>query len=148
VQDAYELLLPLAEAANINLVQRTESDLTVRADPERLFQVLSNLIGNAVKFSPAGSEIVISAEPVEGDYCRFSVIDHGRGIPPADLPRIFDRYWQGRPTAATGAGLGLYIAKGIVEAHGGRIWAASEPGQGSTVAFTVPLESGSGQWQA
>lgn len=144
VQDAYELLLPLSEAANISLVQRAESDLTVRADPERLFQVLSNLVGNAVKFSPAGSEIEISAEPVEGDFCRFSVADHGRGIPPADLPRVFERYWQGRPTSATGAGLGLYIAKGIVEAHGGRIWATSAPGQGTRVAFTVPLESASG----
>jgi chemotaxis family two-component system sensor kinase Cph1 len=141
VQDAYELLLPLCEAANIGLVQRVESGLSVLADPERLFQVISNLVGNSVKFSAAGSEIQISVEPLDG-LCRFTVTDEGRGISPAELPRIFDRYWQGRPTAATGAGLGLYIAKGIVEAHGGTIWATSEPGERTTVAFTIPLARG------
>ena len=81
--------------------------------------------------------------PVDGNLCKFSVVDHGKGIAPEDLPRIFDRYWQGgRPTATSGAGLGLHIAKGIVEAHGGRIQATSSPGRGTTVCFTVPLEMG------
>lgn len=144
LQDAYELLLPVCEAKQISLVYRPAPDLAIRADPERLFQVLSNLIGNAVKFSPAGGEIEISAVPVEGNLCKFSVVDHGKGIAPEDLPRIFDRYWQGgRPTATSGAGLGLHIAKGIVEAHGGTISAMSSTGQGTIVSFTVPLYPGS-----
>jgi signal transduction histidine kinase len=114
--------------------------VAIRADPERLFQVLSNLIANAVKFSPAGSEIHLSAALVTGNMCEFSVRDQGVGIAPEELPRIFDRYWQAKPARVGGAGLGLYISKGIIEAHGGKIRAESGLEHGTTMFFTVPLD--------
>ena len=108
-------------------------------DKERVTQVFSNLIGNAVKFTPAGGTVTVGAEPGEG-CVRCFVRDTGRGIEHEELPHIFDRYWQA-PSGQTrrGAGLGLAIAKGIVEAHGGRIWVESRPGEGSEFSFTLPL---------
>ena len=108
------------------------------ADRDRLLQVLSNLVGNALKFTPEGGRVTIDARRVEGEVW-ISVADTGPGIPPEDLPRIFDPYWQARRTARLGAGLGLTIAKGIVEAHGGRIWVESRPGAGSTFTFALPI---------
>jgi signal transduction histidine kinase len=108
------------------------------ADPERIQQTLSNLVGNAIKFSPAGSKIVVLARK-HAEEIIISVIDKGRGIASEHLPRVFDRYWQSSRTDRQGAGLGLAISKGIVEAHGGRIWLESVPGQGTTVSFTLPL---------
>jgi signal transduction histidine kinase len=100
--------------------------------------VFGNLIGNAIKFTPKGGTIKVSAEPREGGETLFSVADTGPGIPLDDLPHVFDRYWQARKTARLGTGLGLSISKGIVEAHDGRIWAESAPGQGATFFFTIP----------
>ena len=137
VQDAVDLLGGLTEGKNLRLVVESSS-LAIRGDAERLFQVFSNLIGNAVKFSPPDATIRVGAA-ASGRMCEFSVADSGSGIAPDHLPRIFERYWQGRPSGAFGAGLGLYIARGIVEAHGGRISAQSSPGVGTTVRFTVPL---------
>ena len=100
-------------------------------------QVFANLIGNAIKFSAAGASITIRARQLEEDV-EFSVEDSGPGIPQDQLPRIFDRFWQ-KPAAATkGSGLGLFIVKGIVEAHAGRVWAKSTVGVGSTFFFTLP----------
>jgi signal transduction histidine kinase len=110
----------------------------VMADPERIQQTLSNLVGNAIKFSPAGSKIVVVARK-DTDNVIISVLDNGRGIPADQLPRVFDRYWQSSRTDRQGAGLGLAISKGIVEAHGGRIWLESKPAEGTTVSFTLPL---------
>ena len=108
-------------------------------DPTRLVQVLANLTSNAVKFSEPGGEVIISAERTD-DVLRVSVKDTGIGIPPNHLPRIFDRHWHARRTARTaGTGLGLAIARGIIEAHGGRIWVDSAEGVGSTFSFTVPI---------
>ena len=109
----------------------------LRADHDRLVQVLSNLVGNAIKFSrpPGEIRVVVRADESEA---HFTVQDNGPGIAREHLPRLFDRYWQQRPGAGGGAGLGLPIAKGIVEAHGGRIWAESD-GNGSAFHFTVPL---------
>jgi PAS domain S-box-containing protein len=111
-------------------------------DRDRLGQVLDNLIGNAIKYSPAGGEIAIRVEAanVEG---QVRIEDHGIGIAADVLPRLFERFYQGQdPGVSTGLGLGLYIARMLVEAHGGRIWAESEPGQGSTFVISLPRDQG------
>lgn len=113
----------------------------VWADARRLRQVLRNLFENALKYSPRGGQITVSCQ-VEGDQVQVSVSDQGDGIPPEYLDRIFERFFQVDGTSTRkigGSGLGLSIAKGIVEAHGGRIWAESSPGYGSVFRFTVPL---------
>lgn len=115
----------------------------VRADRDRLLQVFSNVIGNALKFTPAGGRITISAQPEDG-VVRFTVTDTGPGIARGGLLRLFEPFWQA-PGAVGGAGLGLGIARGIVEAHGGRIWAESEEGVGTKVHFTLPVaDAGAG----
>jgi signal transduction histidine kinase len=103
-----------------------------------MIQVLSNLVGNALKFTPQGGEVTIGVERV-GPAIGFSVRDTGVGIKAENLPRLFDRYWQERATRGAGAGLGLFIVKGIVEAHGGHISVESEVGVGTTFSFTIPL---------
>ena len=112
--------------------------IAVCADPDRICQVLGNLIGNAIKFTPRGGRIVLAARR-EGREVRVSVTDQGPGIPEADLPRVFEPYWQAESTARQGAGIGLKIAKGLVEAHGGRIWVESKVGEGTTFSFTLPV---------
>jgi PAS domain S-box-containing protein len=106
-------------------------------DRDRLVQVLSNLIANALKFTPPKGTVSVHAELSYG-FVQISVQDTGPGVDPDSLPHIFERFWQADRTSSSGAGLGLQIAKGIVEAHGGRIWADSTPGQGTTFHFTVP----------
>jgi signal transduction histidine kinase len=110
----------------------------VAADGARIVQVLGNLLRNAIKFTPNGGRIVVAVEPGETGVV-FSVHDTGAGIPVANQGQVFDRYWQSSDgSRARGTGLGLSIAKGIVDAHGGRIWVQSVPGQGSTFSFSVP----------
>ena len=136
--ESLQTLRPLVEEKGIHLDVQIESGLPkVRADRERIQQTLSNLVGNAIKFSPSGSKIVVLARK-DSDGVVFSVLDNGSGITPDQLPRVFDRYWQSSRTDRQGAGLGLAIAKGIVETHGGRIWIESKPGQGTTASFTLP----------
>ena len=106
--------------------------------------MLVNLIGNALKFTPEGGEVRVSAER-NGAEILFAVSDNGPGIPPDQLTHVFDRFWQARSTDRSGAGLGLAIAKGIVEAHGGRIWAESELEHGSRFSFTLPCAIGAQQ---
>jgi signal transduction histidine kinase len=106
------------------------------ADAGRVLQVLSNLVGNALKFTPKGGRITIRADAAPGGV-RFSVMDTGQGIPPEQLTKIFGRFWQANPADRRGIGLGLTIAKGIVEAHGGRIWCESKVGEGTTFYFTL-----------
>jgi signal transduction histidine kinase len=101
-----------------------------------VIQVLSNLVGNAVKFTPAGGTITIRAEDAPGGV-RFSVSDTGVGMTPEQLSKLFGQFWQANPADRRGIGLGLSIAKGIVEAHGGRIWVESQPGVGTTFHFTL-----------
>ena len=108
----------------------------VRADRGRLQQVLSNLIGNAIKFARPNGQVEVAAVSA-GDSIRFSVADDGPGIAAEQLPRLFDRFWQAERSQRGGAGLGLAIAKGIVEAHGGTIEVRSELGRGSTFSFLV-----------
>ncbi|KAF1007175.1 MAG: Phytochrome-like protein cph1 [Pseudomonas fluorescens] len=136
-EEAYSLLAPLAMAKGIDLSFNAEPGLQIQADPERLFQVLSNLIGNAIKFTPRQGNIGISAM-TNGEEIVFSVRDSGEGIAPEQLPHVFDRYWTQTENNPTGSGLGLYITQGIVQAHGGRIEAQSELGRGSEFRFTVP----------
>jgi signal transduction histidine kinase len=110
----------------------------VHADRHRIQQVLSNLIGNSLKFTPAGGIIAFSAERRD-DHVLFMVSDTGPGIPSKHLTDIFSPYWQAKRTERLGAGLGLPIAKGIVESHRGKIWAESEPGKGTKFFFTLPI---------
>ena len=111
----------------------------VIGDHDRLLQVLSNLVGNAIKFTPEGGSVRVRLER-NGDEVEGSVTDTGIGISAADLPHVFERFWRARDISTKGAGLGLSIASGIVEAHGGRIWAQSQPGRGTTMAFALPVE--------
>jgi len=131
-----------AERAGLVIRLGAPQDITnVRADPSRLEQVLVNLIHNAVKFTRPGGEVVLSAR-TEGEVVRFAVRDTGVGIPVDDLERIFERFYKAdRARSGGGTGLGLSIAMHIVEAHGGRIWAESEEGRGSTFYFTIPVAS-------
>jgi signal transduction histidine kinase len=128
-----------AESHGITLTRDVADGLPdLSADEGRLVQVLSNLIRNAIKFTPDGGRIMLRADAQEGQV-RFSVSDTGIGIDPALHQRIFDRYWHASAGARKrGTGLGLSIAKGIVEAHGGRITVESESGAGSSFSFTVP----------
>lgn len=114
--------------------------LVVECDGSRIEQVLSNLVGNAVKFTGPGGTVTVRVEPSANEL-TFSVTDTGPGIPAPNLPHVFDRFWQAPETARMGTGLGLSIAKGIVEAHGGRIWIESQVGVGSKFSFTLPLGS-------
>lgn len=139
VSEALEILRPIAVASSVRLESEVSPDLPpIRVDPPRIQQVLSNLVGNAIKFTPAGGEIILRATAADREAI-FVVADNGPGIPSDALPHIFGRFWQGKATDRRGIGLGLAIAKGIVEAHGGRIWVESQVGAGSSFFFTVPL---------
>lgn len=133
----------VAEERSIQLESRVSPELPrVLADEPRLLQVVANLLTNALKFTPPGGTIVLGAEEGEGEV-RFYVQDSGPGIPPENLVRLFDRYWTTREGNPFGAGLGLAIARGIVEAHRGRMWVESTPGVGSVFSFTVPAAEAS-----
>ncbi|MEE4740863.1 ATP-binding protein [Pseudomonas alliivorans] len=136
-EEAYSLLAPLAMDKSIEISFNAEPELKVKADPERLFQVLSNLIGNAIKFTPKLGKIGIAAMS-NGEEIVFTVRDSGEGIPPDQLPHIFERYWTVKEGNPSGTGLGLYISQGIIKAHGGVLAAESEAGKGSEFRFTVP----------
>ncbi|HEU4404343.1 MAG TPA: sensor histidine kinase [Polyangiaceae bacterium] len=135
--EAAERARPLAERARLRLDVRPPPPGSVRCDRERTLQVLANLLGNAVKFTPSGGAVELSAEPVEGGF-RFEVRDTGPGVPAEQRPLLFERFWQAPEARHKGTGLGLAIAKGLVEAQGGGIGVESEPGRGSTFFFTLP----------
>lgn len=137
LSDALRTLAPVAEDKAIALRVIVPDDLPpVLADRERIGQALSNLVGNAVKFSLSGSQIVVRVRALD-DEILFSVTDKGQGMTGEQLTHAFDRFWQSNRTDRQGAGLGLAITKGIVNAHGGRIWAESAPGAGSSFHFTL-----------
>jgi signal transduction histidine kinase len=140
VRESLAMFEGAAAKKEIELVGAIEPGLDVHADRERVIQVLSNLLGNAVKFTPEGGRVELA---VHGDASgvRFAVTDTGPGIAPAHLDRVFDRYWKEGGGTVKGTGLGLFIARSIVEAHGGRISAASTPGFGATFTFTLPADS-------
>lgn len=138
VSEAVESHAPRAAAAELEIRVDLASDLPdIYADRDRLLQILENLLGNAVKFTDPGGLIAIGAAR-RGDSVQFYVADTGCGIAASDLPHVFDRFWQAQKDRRSGAGLGLAIAKGLVEAHGGEMWVESALGRGSTFFFTIP----------
>jgi signal transduction histidine kinase len=140
VRDAFSLQ---ADEAGITLATEADDSLpSLYADPQRIGQVLGNLVTNALRHTLPGGTVTLGAAPnADSGGIRLWVADNGEGIPSEDLPRIFDRFWRGDPArsrdAGGGTGLGLAIAKSLVEAHGGRIWAESQPGAGTTVSFVL-----------
>jgi signal transduction histidine kinase len=137
LQAALEEARPLASRIQLS-TDIAEALPWVRVDRQRILQVFSNLLGNALKFTPPGGRVTLGAR-AEGAVVRFWVSDTGPGIPPEAREHLFDRFWQMRHGDRRGAGLGLSIAKGLIEAHGGRIWVESEPDRGSTFSFVVPV---------
>jgi len=139
VHEAVDSMRGLAEDKGIQLeVKAPERPFSIICDQELLLRVFSNLLGNAIKFSPQGGHIVVNVVDEGGESIQFAISDTGPGISEQHIPHIFDRYYQAKRKADQGTGLGLSIAKGIVEAHGGRIWVKSELGNGSTFFFTLP----------
>jgi signal transduction histidine kinase len=139
--DAEVLLEPLASAKSVELRVDTEAvaGASVLCDADRILQVLSNLLGNAIRFSPNGARVVLSAERngEHGNRVRFAVSDTGPGIDPTQMDHLFEPFWAAKGSRLA-LGLGLSISRGLVEAHEGRIWAESEVGKGSTFFFTLP----------
>ncbi|HET6463073.1 MAG TPA: ATP-binding protein [Candidatus Krumholzibacteria bacterium] len=132
----------LAAEASVIISTDISPDLPrIEADEERLHRVLENLIGNAIKFTGAGGRVTVGATRRDNDIL-VSVKDSGSGIAPEDMPHIFDRFWTASRLERQGTGLGLTICKGIVEGHGGRIWAESTPGHGTSLFFTIPAATG------
>ncbi len=119
-------------------IEITPASGTMVADRDRVLQVLVNLIGNAVKYSPAGGLVTVRAHKVKTEW-EFSVTDQGMGIPEAAQPRLFGRFFRVNEQQSTGSGLGLFITKNLVERHGGRIWVQSQGGVGSTFTFRLPV---------
>jgi two-component system sensor histidine kinase BaeS len=139
LEDAAAAARDPAAAAGVALQVRLDgSEAEVAADPERLALVLSNLVSNALRHTPAGGSITLAAAPA-GQAVRFEVADTGEGIPREYLDRIFDRYFRVPGRRAGGVGLGLYLVRELVLAHGGEVGVESTPGAGSRFWFTVPL---------
>jgi signal transduction histidine kinase len=142
VEQSIQVIQATADAAGVSL-RSDVAQLTVLADADRIVQALVNLLGNAVKFSPRGGMVTIAVTRRDGG-AMFSVRDNGRGIPADRLEAIFERFRQVDASDARekgGTGLGLPIARGIVQQHNGRMWAESRPGEGSTLHFTLPVAS-------
>lgn len=138
VLEAVEMLQPLAQEKSLELSAGPLGDgVRVDCDKDRVLQIFSNLVGNSLKFTPAGGKVRVGVQ-VEGDTVCFSVSDTGPGMSEDQLAHLFERYWQARRVPGLGIGLGLSIAKGLVEAHGGRIWVDSQLGVGTTFYFTLP----------
>lgn len=147
ISSALAPLEVLIDQKSLHIEVDAEPGLTLRADPDRLRQVLHNLIDNAVKYSPEGATLRIGARPGTGDV-EVWVSDEGPGIPPEALGRVFERFYRvdkNRSRELGGTGLGLSIVKHIVESHGGRVWVESAPGKGATFRFTLPVEAAEAQ---
>jgi signal transduction histidine kinase len=138
IDETLDTFVPIAAGKRISLTKTPGPPVQADFDWERMLQVLANLIGNSIKFTAPGGSVSIGVER-EGEQIRFSVRDTGSGIPAGMLESIFERFWQVGKNDQRGLGLGLYISRCIVEAHGGRIWAESEEGKGSRFSFTIPI---------
>lgn len=142
VREACETFELLAQEKSVRIVARQapgDLPIAIFCDHDRVLQIFSNLLTNAIKFSPAGAEVEIRVEVTTSREARFAITDAGPGISKDVLPHIFQRRWQGPGASKSGSGLGLYIAEAIARAHGGRIWVESVPGHGSTFFFTLPV---------
>jgi len=141
VQEAARSLRAVAEDQGVRIECEVDpgAPKTIRVDADRIRQIFSNLIGNALKFTPADGRITVGADPAPGGV-EFSVQDTGPGMAPGDLEHVFDRFWQARQQGSHGIGLGLSIAKGMTEAHGGEVRVESEEGRGSRFCFFLPLD--------
>jgi len=138
LHQAEETFRPLAQKRGIRLEVVPPADgMAVRADPLRVSQIVGNIVGNAIKFTPETGSVTLSTSP-NGKDVAIHVSDSGPGIPPADVEHLFENFWQARRNDHRGVGLGLAIAKAVVEAHGGKIWCESAVGHGSTFSFTLP----------
>jgi signal transduction histidine kinase len=141
VAEASEAFLSAALEKGVSLSAEVPAvPLSASFDHDRMLQVFANVIANSIKFTPRGGSIVVRVEAARG-MLRFAISDTGVGVPAPMLETIFERFWQVSGNDRRGQGLGLYISKSIVEAHGGRIWAESTPGKGSQFCFTLPIPS-------
>jgi signal transduction histidine kinase len=141
VRAAMAVFAPIAAVRQIESSERIGDALPdILADSDRLQQVLSNLLANALCLTPPGGRIVIAVHG-DGDQVRFVVSGSGATIDPPDVPHVFERDWRGTNGRHVGRGMGLVIARALVEGHGGRIWADNEPGCGARFSFTVPVRS-------
>ncbi|MDE3018694.1 MAG: HAMP domain-containing histidine kinase, partial [Nitrospirota bacterium] len=143
VAEVWDSAQAFAQPKSIALRQQYDNALPpVIADRDKVQQILTNLLHNAVKFTPQQGSIVVEATTLN-QYVLVCVTDSGCGIPEQELVRVFEKFYRGpsAPIEARGAGLGLSITKSLVELHGGKIWATSNPGQGSQFAFTLPIET-------
>lgn len=137
IEKAMQQLRPFAKEKHLQLKATMEFESTLACDEKRISQVLTNLLSNALRFTPQSGCISLGVT-TSTEGALFYVSDTGPGIPPENMPHLFDRYWQAQQTRGATLGLGLSIAKGIIERHGGRIWAESKLGQGTTFYFTIP----------
>jgi two-component system phosphate regulon sensor histidine kinase PhoR len=145
VTDSLKMVHSLAREKNITLNEEIPPQLPeMEVDAERFRQVVINLLSNAIKFSEPGSSVMVKAEKHEGELL-FQVADHGVGMSEEAMEHLFERFYRVEGKLARGGtGLGLYIAKQIIEAHGGRIWVESKIGEGSTFSFTLPFNGTGG----
>jgi len=146
VRETVERFSQVHSSARVN-VQESDDPTRIFVDPIRLEQVLVNLLSNAVKYGEENSEILVRLNHAGHDF-EISISNHGGGIPPDELPRLFDRFYRStksRSSGVPGLGLGLYISKGLVDAHGGRIWAESIPGETTTFHVMLPLRQDSSE---
>jgi signal transduction histidine kinase len=144
-EEAVERIGNLAQARQTSIRLSTDGPVPLRADPDDLHLVWMNLLENAVRYSPEGTSVEVDVARKDGGRALVSFQDHGAGIAPADLPHVFERFYRGDPsrTRATGGfGLGLAIAKALVEAYGGTIKAESAPGKGTLMTVELPMASG------
>lgn len=137
LQQAEETFRPLADRRHVHFEADMREGAIVRADPARVSQIVGNLVGNALKFTPEQGSVTLRATP-DDKQVVFQVVDDGPGIPPDNMSHLFDNFWQARAHDRRGVGLGLAIAKGLVEAHGGKIWVESKVDHGSTFSFSLP----------
>jgi signal transduction histidine kinase len=144
IKDTLQMFKERADNNNIKITIEIEKEIkNVEADEQKIKQILSNLLSNAIKFTPAGGSIHIHAQAPQANFVEVSVEDTGTGIKPEDMPRLFKRFYQLESVytkTAKGVGLGLALAKRLVELQGGRIWVESKYGKGSKFIFTIPVQ--------
>jgi signal transduction histidine kinase len=141
IDETIHALRPLIDEKNLRIARESSGDIPkVLADADRVTQIISNLVGNALKFSPQNGTVTVMSSHV-GNEVVVGIRDEGPGIQAEHIPHIFDRYWQAKHSGKVGHGIGLSIVQAMVKAHGGRVWAESTFGEGSTFYFALPVET-------